>query len=38
MIDGVWSGNRINLSTENYGSLTELHTPKIAVTAAQCSD
>jgi hypothetical protein len=37
-IDRVWIGNRIywtqNVTTNNYDSLTELHTPEITVTAA----
>jgi hypothetical protein len=38
-IDGVWIGNRIYwtltlVTTNNYDSLTELHTPKITVTTA----
>jgi hypothetical protein len=38
--DGVWIGNRIywtllhRVTTNNYDSLTELHTPKITVTTA----
>jgi hypothetical protein len=37
--DGVWIGNRIighlqNVTTNNYDSLTELHTPQITVTTA----
>jgi hypothetical protein len=38
-IDGVWNGNWIYytltlVTTNKYGSLIELHTPKITVTAA----
>jgi hypothetical protein len=43
-IDGAWIGNRIYwtltlVTTNNYNSLTELHTPKITVTTAhiKCS-
>jgi hypothetical protein len=39
IVGGVWTGNRIystlkNVTTNNYDSFFEVHTPKIIVTAA----